>query len=237
MEVTGTHVPDHGRMDDANGEQDMSVFEHAMRWGTWRSKLVWLLLLATTNATAQTTHLIRGLDFYYDPDTVVMLTGDSIHFQTQGIHDMVQTDSAAWAINQAISNGGFVTTIGADTTFVIDTAGTYYFVCSPHGFVGMKGVLLVDTTFSTGLRDRQPRPTVQAIPSPARDRVRISCGHPQAAWVELYGMHGELLREAEVLVQGEAELDVSAIASGHHVVLVLDRGRRPLASGPLMIMR
>ena len=211
--------------------------------GMWRAGLllrtlsVGSILLCGQLATAQTTHVIRGLDFYYDPDTVVMVTGDSIKFQTQGIHDMVQTDSAAWAIDQAISNGGFVTNIGEDTTFVIDTAGTYYFVCSPHGFVGMKGVLLVDTALSTGLRDRQPRPTVQAAPSPARDRVRVTCAHPQASWVELRGMHGELLREAEVLVQGEAELDVSAIAAGHHVVLVLDRERRPLAAGPLMIMR
>ena len=39
-----------------------------------------LLVLSASTATAQTTHLIRGLDFFYDPDTVVMLTGDSIRY-------------------------------------------------------------------------------------------------------------------------------------------------------------
>ena len=104
-------------------------------------QLLLILIWSVNGLHAQTAHLIRGFDFYYAPDTLFMVAGDSVAFETQGIHDMVQTDSASWAINQAITNGGFVTNIGVDTTFVIDTAGTYYFVCSPHGFVGMKGVL------------------------------------------------------------------------------------------------
>jgi plastocyanin len=117
-----------------------------------------LILLSVVQLTcAQTAHVIRGLDFYYSPDTVYMQVGDSVDFQTQSIHDMVQTDSASWAINQAISNGGFVTNIGADTTFAIDTAGVYYFVCSPHGFVGMKGVLIVDTAIVTGISPNHSR--------------------------------------------------------------------------------
>lgn len=35
-----------------------------------------------------------------------MMPGDSIKFQTQGVHDMVETDSSMWAINQAFPNFG-----------------------------------------------------------------------------------------------------------------------------------
>lgn len=201
----------------------------------------WPILLTLSalslSSRAQTAHVVRGLDFYYDPDTVYMLAGDSVKFQTQGIHDMVQTDSAAWAINQAISNGGFVTNIGLDTTFVIDTAGTYYFVCSPHGFVGMKGVLLVDSTFSTGLPERRAEATVQLVPNPAQAHVQVTCTHPQAAWVELCAITGERLRAAVALDQGRADLDLSGIVTGQHVLRVLDLGRRPLVARPLLIVR
>lgn len=168
---------------------------------------------------AQTTHTIRGLDFFYDPDTTYMVAGDSVKFQTQGIHDMVQTDSAAWAINQAISNGGFVTTIGLDTTFVIDTAGTYYFVCSPHGFVGMKGVLLVDSTISTGVHQAIATSRISVYPSPANDHFYVEGVEPGDE-IELFDPLGNKVTREQAAHRGTTMVRTNGISCGNYFVVV-----------------
>lgn len=185
---------------------------------------------------AQTTHLIRGYDFYYLPDTVYLEPGDSIKFQPQGIHDMVQTDSAYWAINQAISNGGFVTTIGVDTTFVIDTVGTYYFVCSPHGFNGMRGVLLVDSLLSTSVHTADLRNTVAIHPSPAVDHIRFPCGEG-TAHADVRSSSGMMHGRIALHTSGWHRMDVSTLASGRYVLVLLDRSGLPHASGSFVIVR
>lgn len=138
-----------------------------------------ILAMATT-ATAQTTHLLRAQDFFYLPDTVTMLAGDSLKFQTQGAHNIMQVDQASWLTNQPTSNGGFLTVIGVDSTFAIDTAGTYYFVCEPHGFMGMKGVLLVapngPTATQPGFRNSA---LFRVYPDPASDVLYIELENVQ----------------------------------------------------------
>ncbi|MBK8339544.1 MAG: hypothetical protein IPK99_05850 [Flavobacteriales bacterium] len=125
-------------------------------------------------SSAQTAHLLRALDFFFLPDTLVMVAGDSVKFQTQGLHNITQVDQAAWLANQPIGNGGFHTTIGADSTFAIDTAGTYYFVCEPNSFMAMKGLLLVAPNGPTGLRAEDGTPSrLHMYPDPASDVLYI----------------------------------------------------------------
>ncbi|MBP6389847.1 MAG: hypothetical protein KA175_14870 [Flavobacteriales bacterium] len=138
-----------------------------------RCHLLALALLITLASAAQTAHLLRALDFFFLPDTVVMLAGDSVKFQTQGPHNIMQVDQASWLANQPIGNGGFHTVIGVDSTFAIDTAGTYYFVCEPHGFMGMKGVLLVAPNGPTAIEPIEAA-EIQVFPNPTDDMFHIS---------------------------------------------------------------
>jgi plastocyanin len=130
-------------------------------------------LLITFASSAQTVHLLRALDFFFLPDTVLMLAGDSVKFQTQGPHNIMQVDQASWLANQPVGNGGFLTVIGVDSTFAIDTAGTYYFVCEPHGFMGMKGVLLVTPNGPTALGPIAAT-ELCVFPNPVGDMLHIS---------------------------------------------------------------
>lgn len=139
-------------------------------------------LLLGLVAHAQTAHLIRGLDHYFQPDTLVMVVGDSVRFQTQQMHNMLQVSEADWLLNFAIPNGGFQTVLGQDSTFAIDTAGTYHFVCEPHGFMGMKGVLLVAPNAPLGLADG-PVEALRVHPNPARTDIHVHAP-PEADRVE-----------------------------------------------------
>lgn len=176
-----------------------------------------LLLILAFNAKgqAQTTHQIRGLDFYYLPDTIHMQPGDSIKFVANGgLHNMTETNYANWLTSQAFTNGGFDTEIGADTTFVVDTVGTYYFVCLPHGYAGMKGVLIVDVVNSI-VQNNRPYNFIQAYPNPTSGKASLSCQIPIQNVVVL-DIWGKVLKE-----QHSSDLNFSDLKSGTYLLRIL----------------
>lgn len=200
----------------SNGHYHSSHIDLCTMARTTNLILLTAFWLCSSLASAQEVHTIRGLDFYYLPDTVWMLAGDSIHFQTVGIHNMVQTDSSQWAIGQAVSNGGFATVIQADTTFVIDTVGTYYFVCAPHGFVGMRGVLFVEAPSSlTGSTRRTPS-TIELYPIPTRQTLFVELA--EEADVKVTDVHGKQLGSARKLPVGKTQFDVSEYDPGIYIL-------------------
>jgi plastocyanin len=198
--------------------------------------LLLLLLCAAFVAKAQSTYTIRGLDFYYLPDTVWMQPGDSIRFQTAGIHDMVQTDSAYWAIGQAIGNGGFQTVIGEETVFSIDTAGTYYFVCSPHGIVGMVGVLIVDSMVTTSIPDGRV-PELRSYPIPAQDILFVAVELEPGDRIVVFDGAGRTMDVPLSSNGPRTALQVAHLAPSHYTFLVTSalgvrKGRGAFMIGP-----
>ena len=168
-------------------------------------------ICAQCQLSAQTTHLVRGVDFAYLPDTAYLTAGDSIHFDpTGGLHNMTQTELPAWLINQAISNGGFDTAIGVDTTFVIDTAGTYYFVCLPHGYVGMKGVLIV-APLPTSIDDHIVG-ELQVFPNPTCGLLKINAHYEH---LEIFDLSGRTLGT----FVGD-QLDLSGLMDGFYLLQI-----------------
>ena len=170
-----------------------------------------LAILLEGVALAQTTHLIRGVDFEYIPDTAYLIAGDSIHFDpTNGLHNMTETSFSDWSNNQAITNGGFDTAIAVDTTFVIDTAGTYYFVCLPHGFVGMKGVLIV-SPLSVSIEEEKELP-IEPWPNPTTGKVNIPGRFDR---MEVYDLTGKTIGAYK-----DTPIDLSNVKEGIYILRV-----------------
>lgn len=95
---------------------------------------------------AQNSHTLVGFDFGFNPDTMYIAPGDTVHFINQGYHSATEIDSVDWANNLDNHNGGFDVGFGApssDMWFVINTPGKYYHICGPHAGMGMKGVIYV----------------------------------------------------------------------------------------------
>ncbi len=106
-------------------------------------------VLITTLLNAQDTHQLTGFDTGYDPDTLYMAPGDTVQFTSIGYHSATEIDSIDWVNNIDNSNGGFDVGFGAptfDTWFVINTPGTYYYICEVHADMGMKGIIIVDAS-------------------------------------------------------------------------------------------
>ena len=79
-------------------------------------------------------------------DTLYVNVGDTVNFQLNSGHNAVEVDSSIWVANDTISNGGFYLPYSVDSFIVIDSIGTYYYVCQSHVNLGMKAIIIATTT-------------------------------------------------------------------------------------------
>ncbi len=97
-----------------------------------------------------TTHTITTPGLSFSPATLSVNLGDTIVFSIGGAHNAIQVDQTTWNNNgNTPLPGGFSVPFGGGT-IIPQSAGTLYYVCSPHASSGMKGTLIVtSTTIST----------------------------------------------------------------------------------------
>lgn len=95
----------------------------------------------------QVSHQVQTSGMTFDPDTLSISVLDTVFFSGLGNHDVTEVDQATYLANGNTSNGGF--TYLMDTFHIFTEPGTYYYVCSPHANMGMKGMITVvdDWTF------------------------------------------------------------------------------------------
>lgn len=90
------------------------------------------------------THTVTNSGFTFDPADLTITAGDSVKWQIADIHDVIEVTEANWTANlNTKKDGGFETDFGGGT-LKFDTPGTYFYVCSPHASMGMKGKITVN---------------------------------------------------------------------------------------------
>ncbi|OUV76047.1 MAG: hypothetical protein CBC83_01740 [Flavobacteriales bacterium TMED123] len=85
----------------------------------------------------------QGLSFSID--TLYVNVGDSVKFQLGALHNAVEVSQSTWLANDTTSNGGFAVASGGGS-ILINSIGTYYYVCQPHISSGMKAVIIATNT-------------------------------------------------------------------------------------------
>ncbi len=110
-----------------------------------------LLLLCLAGQRAQgTIHTIVDAGFTFSPAALTIAVGDTVNFTIGGAHNVVEVSFATWNANGNTSNGGFQLPFGGGQ-LIFPNAGTYYYVCSPHAGMGMKGqISVVSFAVTTG---------------------------------------------------------------------------------------
>ena len=88
--------------------------------------------------------LASGYMFFSPPDLTITL-GDTIYFDNLTSHDAVEVSEETYINNGTESNGGFE--LYSDNYIVLDEVGTYYYVCTPHVEMGMKGNITVSANY------------------------------------------------------------------------------------------
>ena len=120
--------------------------------------------LLANHAIAQT---ITTTGMTFSPDTLYVNVGDTINFVLGSTHNAIEVDETTYNADGTTSNGGFNFGFGATGTFIPSLAQTYYYVCTPHVSLGMKGVIIASPppcikSLTQGLNGFTPNPVYNA---------------------------------------------------------------------------
>jgi plastocyanin len=127
-----------------------------------------LVLMLVGNVSFAVSYKIISVGFTFSPATLTINPGDEVQFELGTDHNAVQVSKTTWDANGSTSNSGFGLPFGGGKV-VLTTPGTYYYVCSPHASMGMKGQIIV--TGTTGINDTNngKRDFLVVYPNPAVD--------------------------------------------------------------------
>lgn|SRR5690606_22579888 len=190
-----------------------------------------LLLSATLAAQGQTTHELTVQGFTFDPPVINMVAGDSVHVVLPEPHTFTQVDESTWMNNENLPNGGFNFPSGTHTV-AIEFPGTYYYVCSPHASMGMKGQLIVSVNMAVPEAAAAAPPAL--FPDPASRQVTLS-GVPAGVPVTVYDLSGQVL--LRVPAAPGSTVDVSELPVGSYVVLAQDEAGNVLLNQRMTVSR
>ena len=89
--------------------------------------------------TEATTYTVVTQGLAFSPDTLTIAVGDSVTFDLGGSHNAVEVSAETYGSNgSAALEGGFAVGFGGTETITFDTAGTFYYVCTPHAGAGIE---------------------------------------------------------------------------------------------------
>jgi len=190
-----------------------------MKFDHFLCSLAFIFVVAPTeNIHAQQTHELTMTGDSFEPDTLYLSIGDSIHlvFDTSG-HSMVQVPLQYWEAEDPDSLIGFALgegtpNVGFEHTFPIDSAGTFYYLCEQHP--EEKGVLIVFP--GTGINEQQ-LPGFTIYPQPAFDMIRIDHDRNWNAF-RIIDRQGRAVHAANS--RNNAPIDISALATGIYVLML-----------------
>ena len=105
--------------------------------------LLILLIPFISHAQNPTSHVIYASDYMiFSPSELSINLGDTVYFENLISHNAVEVSEETYNNNGTTSNGGFE--FYSDDYVEFEEVGTYYYVCTPHIQMGMKGKIIVN---------------------------------------------------------------------------------------------
>lgn len=109
---------------------------------------LFLLTILVVSSYAATV-IVTNSGNTFTPAAITITQGDDVQFNIAFSHDVVEVSQATYNTNGTTSNGGFTLPFGGGNLSGL-TPGTYYYVCTPHAAVGMKGTITVNAAPPSG---------------------------------------------------------------------------------------
>lgn len=198
-------------------------------------KALYAAILAGTalSARAETFHL-TNVGTSFSPDMIMMTTDDEVQITLQSPHTCTQVSEDTWNANDNTPlSGGFDFPSGTHT-WQPSTPGIYYYVCSPHASMGMKGMFMVTST--TGVGEHALLYSLKLMPNPASSTVALGLPSIDASSrVSVMDLNGRVVLETAAPANGT--LDVSGLGTGNYTVAVRNGQGDMLARERLVIAR
>ena len=180
-------------------------------------KLVLIIsVLLFTSVAFAAKDTIRNNGLRYTPDSISIFEGDTVVWIIFNSHDAVEVDSTTWAANGATSNNGFSIPFGGGS-HVFNTAGKYFYVCTPHAGLSMKGIITVLPN-TTSIPEEQLKKLFSFYPNPAKDQLTVKI--PQFndyELLEVVNPLGQIVYSKTIRLNKEL-IDLSGFMSGVYFI-------------------
>jgi plastocyanin len=153
------------------------------------------LLFGLTALVSATTYTITNVGTTFSPNTLTVKVGDTIDFTLEPAHNAVEVNKDVYDAGGNTSNGGFSVPFGGGR-IIMKNAGTFYFVCQPHAFIGMKGIITVTSNATLVTRVGNKPSLVNIFPNPSTGPVTIqySLSNSSTVKIDLYDMMGRVVK-------------------------------------------
>lgn len=105
-------------------------------------KIISIAILFVYQVNYARTYEVISSGATFSPANLVIEVGDTVKFTIGASHNAVEVSKSSYDANDATSNNGFNVPFGGGTA-VFSTEGTFYYVCTAHISLGMKGTIEV----------------------------------------------------------------------------------------------
>ena len=116
---------------------------------------------------------ITNIGTTFSPASLTIEAGDNVTFKLDNIHNAVEVSQATWNANgTTVLGGGFSVPFGGGGLSPSQlSAGTHWYVCTPHATSGMKGVIIVGTP--TDIEKNPGQLDISIFPNPALEFITV----------------------------------------------------------------
>lgn len=185
-----------------------------------RFLMLFLGIIGVIALNAQQIYIINAVGTAFSPSDITVNQGDIVRFNVGISHPVVQVSQATWDVNGNTPSGGFAFPSGTGD-YVANIPGTYYFVCSPHAVIGMKGTIVVNIV--TGIEDIQEKKLEKVFPNPARDYIIYQTNRnlsiQEIRILDIIGKVVLVVQKPE-LSNGQVKINIENLNKGMYFILV-----------------
>lgn len=182
------------------------------------------LLLAISLTGFCTVWTISNTGNTFTPDTIIIDFGDTVNFVLSPSHQPREVSQASWNANgNTALAGGFETAFGGGIVLPEQLGiGTHYYVCVPHAFLGMKGIIFVNSP--AAVADDQLRANSAIYPNPSNGKFQLSIDASLLTKnykMEICNLQGESIYQSEI-TSAKSDIDLSNRSNGIYFVKIFN---------------
>lgn len=191
-----------------------------------KKTLLSLLLFLLGTIGFCTTWIITDSGFTFNPSTITITLGDNVNFNLASIHNAVEVSQAIWDANGTTAlSGGFQTPFSGGLVQSSQLAvGKHYYVCANHASLGMKGVIIVQST--TGISENHLSTDFSVYPNPSGNLMTIKASNIIiGSQYFMTDQAGRLVFNGK-LVDETTPVDISQLTPGIYLIQIAGQRRQ-----------